>query len=72
MFGYSTEYPCIEVGPPLARVLPQNGLQVPDATQSMHVDLTCVCMCVGGLTNAVAIAPRPVPPASHIHIAPGL
>jgi hypothetical protein len=37
---------------------PRTGFEGPDATQSMHVDLTCVCMCVGGLRDAIDIAPR--------------
>jgi hypothetical protein len=50
---------------------PRLGFRGLDTNQSMHVDLTCVCMCVGGLMNAVDMAPHPVSLASHVHIAPG-
>jgi hypothetical protein len=29
----------------------------PEPIQSMHMDLTCVCMCVGGLWDAIARSP---------------
>jgi hypothetical protein len=33
------------------------GFGEPKPTQSMHVDLACVCMCVAGLGDAIARSP---------------
>jgi hypothetical protein len=42
-----------------------SGFGEPETTQSMHVDLTCVCMCIGGLGDA--IARFPVWPATYTY-----